>query len=177
MFGAKQEEGRWRPFRSVGIFFLSLLVTFRRNIIFHLPVAASFVTFCHVSELGLFLGRHGLLSLGTFLGKLCKIDWGVGVLLLVLLEAGLHEEGIWRHLAPRLVGVALPHAAAAAVEAACPPGERFSSEFHSAAACDRYAAAPAPLWTGSPPGVLSNCFTCILSFHACTQLIGRTRGS
>ena len=65
--------------------------------------------------------------------------------LLVLLAAGLHKEGVRRHLAPRLVGVALPHAAAAAVEAACPPGERFSSEFHSAATCDRYAAAPAPL--------------------------------
>ena len=74
MFGAKQEEGRWRPFRSVGIFFLSLLVTFRRDIIFHLPVVASFVTFCHVFELGLFLGRHCLPSLGTFLGKLCEID-------------------------------------------------------------------------------------------------------
>ena len=49
-----------RPFRSVGIFFLSLLVTFRRDIIFHLPVVASFVTFCHVFEFGLFLGRHGL---------------------------------------------------------------------------------------------------------------------
>ena len=102
MFGAKQEEGRSerkeqscnnlnekkrgegnsvgfkrhlrRPFRSVGIFFLSLLVTFRRDIIFHFPVVASFVTFCHVFELGLFLGRHGLPSLGTFLGKLCEID-------------------------------------------------------------------------------------------------------
>ena len=63
-----------RPFRSVGIFFLSLLVTFRRDIIFHLPVVASFVTFCHVFELGLFLGRHGLPSLETFLGKLCEID-------------------------------------------------------------------------------------------------------
>ena len=45
------------------------------------------------------------------------------MLLLVLLAAGLHEEGVRRHLAPRLVGVALPHAAAAA-EAACPPGGR-----------------------------------------------------
>ena len=65
------------------------------------------------------------------------------MLLLVLLAAGLHEEGVRRHLAPRLVGVALPHAAAAA-EAACPPGERFSSEFRAAAASDRYAAALAP---------------------------------
>ena len=49
------------------------------------------------------------------------------MLLLVLLTAGLHEEGIRRHLAPWLVGIALPHDAAVAVEAACPPGERFSS--------------------------------------------------
>ena len=67
------------------------------------------------------------------------------MLLLVLLVAGLHEEGVRRHLAPRLVGVALPHDAAAATEAACPPGERFSSEFRSAAASDRYAAALAPV--------------------------------
>lgn len=66
------------------------------------------------------------------------------MLLLVLLAAGLHEEGVRRHLAPRLVGVALPHDAAAAAEAACPPGERFSSEFRAAAASDRYAAALAP---------------------------------
>lgn len=66
------------------------------------------------------------------------------MLLLVLLAAGLHEEGVRRHLAPRLVGVALPHDAAAAAEAACPPGGRFSSEFRAAAASDRYAASPAP---------------------------------
>lgn len=67
------------------------------------------------------------------------------MLLLVLLAAGLHEEGVRRHLAPRLVGVALPHDdAAAAAEAACPPGGRFSSEFRAAAASDRYAVSPAP---------------------------------
>ena len=66
------------------------------------------------------------------------------MLLLVLLTAGLHEEGIRRHLAPWLVGIALPHDAAAAAEAACPPGQRFSSEFRAAAASDRYAAALAP---------------------------------
>ena len=51
--------------------------------------------------------------------------------LLVLLPPGLHEEGVRGHLAPRLVGVALPHdAAAAAAAAARPPGGSF---FHSTA--------------------------------------------
>ena len=54
---------------------------------------------------------------------------------LVLLAAGLHGEGVRRHPAPRLAGVAPPHeAAVAAAEAACPPGERLSSEFRDAAA-------------------------------------------
>lgn len=134
MFGAKQEEGRWRPFRRIGIFFLSLLVTFGRNIILHLPVIASFVTFCHIFKLGFFLGRHGLPSLGTFLGELSEVDRGIGVFLLVLLPAGLHEEGVRGHLAPRLAGVALPHDAAAAAR---PPGGSFSSEYRAAAGSDR----------------------------------------
>lgn len=121
MFRAKQEEGRWRPFGSIGIFFLALLVTLGRDVIFHLPVIASFVTFCHLFKLGLFLGRHSLPSLGALLGELGEVDRGIGVFLLVLLPAGLHEEGVRGHLAPRLVGVALPHGAAAPATTR-PPG-------------------------------------------------------
>lgn len=123
MFRAKQEEGRWRPFGSIGIFFLALLVTLGRDVIFHLPVIASFVTFCHLFKLGLFLGRHSLPSLGALLGELGEVDRGIGVFLLVLLPAGLHEEGVRGHLAPRLVGVALPHGAAAPATTR-PPGGR-----------------------------------------------------
>ena len=94
-----------RPFRSIGVFLLSFLVTFGRNIIFHLPVIASFVTFCHIFKFRLFLRRHGLPSLGTFLGEFSEIDRRVWVFLLVLFPAGLHEEGVRGHLAPWLVGV------------------------------------------------------------------------
>ena len=54
---------------------------------------------------------------------------------LVLLAAGLHGEGVRRRPAPRLAGVAPLHeAAAAAAEAASPPGERLSSGLRDPAA-------------------------------------------
>lgn len=61
-----------------------------------------------------------------------------------------HEEGVRRHLAPRLVGVALPHDAAAAAEAACPPGGRAVERWR--AGCFRPNAAPSPATlAGLPP--------------------------
>ena len=112
-----------RPFRGIGVFLLSFLVTFGRNTIFHLPVIASFVTFCHIFKFRLFLLRHGLPSLGTFLGEFSEIDRRVWVFLLVLFPAGLHEEGVRGHLAPWLAGVSFTHG-----DRRCLPGGSFSSE-------------------------------------------------
>lgn len=109
MFRAKQEEGRRWSLGSIWIFFLSFLITFGRNIVLHLPVITSFVALGQILKLRLFLGRHGLPSLRTFLRELGEVDRRVGMLLLVLLPAGLHEEGVRGHLAPRLVGVPLAH--------------------------------------------------------------------
>lgn len=109
MFRAKQEEGRRWSLGSIWIFFLSFLITFGRNIVLHLPVITSFVALGQIFKLRLFLGRHGLPSLRTFLRELGEVDRRVGMLLLVLLSAGLHEEGVRGHLAPRLVGVPLAH--------------------------------------------------------------------
>lgn len=47
-------------------------------------------------------------SLGAFLGELGEVDGRVRVLLLVLLPAGLHKEGVGRGLPPRL-GRIFPH--------------------------------------------------------------------
>lgn len=55
--------------------------------------------------------RSHLPSLRTFLGEFSEIDRRVRVLLLVLFPAGLHEEGVRGHLAPRLVGVSFTHGA------------------------------------------------------------------
>ena len=109
LFRAKQEEGKLWSLWSIGVLFLSFLITFGRNVILHLPVIASFVALGQIFELRFFLSRHGLPSLGALLGELGEVDRRVGVLLLVLLAARLHEEGVRGHLAPRLVGVSLAH--------------------------------------------------------------------
>lgn len=109
MYGDLPEEGREGALGSIGVLGLFALATpsfgLSRFIITHLPVKALLVLLSHFLEPLLLLVTHSLPALSALLGELGEDDILVGVLLLVLLAARLHEESVGRHAAARLVGV------------------------------------------------------------------------
>jgi len=102
------KEGGQRALRGIGVLgtlALLALLTLRGLVVGHLGLVSLAVFVRERVEALLLLVGHGLPAFSTLLGELGEDDILIGVLLLVLLAAGLHEEGVGGHSAARLGGV------------------------------------------------------------------------
>jgi len=91
---AEPEKGRQGPFRGIGVLHaLSLLALLAlwRLVGRHFIVVPFLVLLGHVMEALLFLVGHGLPAVGTFAREFGKDHTFIGMFLLVLFTAGLHE--------------------------------------------------------------------------------------